>query len=385
MAIKKTKTHRGIFPNTEPQGSEPLSENREFCFFAKPRWKKLTEYEKLILYAQPNPDWIPGGLDWGDTPARFSGGRDTWGNYFTEMRCQDWYAFRDPHRRWQYPYVSEKADEWRNLQRRLGAYADMREWERMNPWWRDEVVGKIWAAFLHHEYGVFNAMSSVCRDVLSDIIRAATCTGAFDLLDNSQMIHMQRLFLSKIFPDTFKADIDLGKDVWRSSEIYAPTIGLVDELWDKTSDHCEILFALFMVHLPLFGRVVRNEFVERYAGFFGDTLIGLFVPDMNRAQRVARDWNFDLFHNVFFGDPEFGPMNQKIMQLWLNRWLPKTLACVRAFKPVFDLPQIQSARQAMGGATIDARFADLLAEWKETHLDPMGITVDLDAAKKAVA
>ncbi len=385
MPIKKTKVRRGIFPDTEPQESEPLSEDRNYVYFAKPRWKKLTEYERLILYAQPNPDWIPGGLDWGDTPAKFSGGRDTWGNYFTEMRCQDWYAFRDPHRRWQYPYVSEKADEWRSLQRRLAAYAELREWEVMNPWWRDEIIGKIWAAFLHHEYGVFNSMSSVCRDVLSDIIRTATCSGAFDLLDNSQMIHMQRLFLAKILPDTFNPEIGLGKEAWQSSDLYAPAIKLVDELWDETSDHCEIMFALFMIHQPLFSRVVRNELMERHAGFFGDTLTSLFLPDMSRAHRVAMDWNFDLFHNIFAGDPEFGPMNLKIMQLWLERWLPKTLECVHAFKDVFELPEIKAARVAMGAAPIDERFATLLADWQEKYLDPIGLEMDLNAAKKAAA
>jgi len=69
MALKKVEIKRGIFPDHKPQPAQELSSQREFTFFAKPRWKKLTEYEKLLLYAQPNPDWIPGGLDWGDWPS----------------------------------------------------------------------------------------------------------------------------------------------------------------------------------------------------------------------------------------------------------------------------------------------------------------------------
>jgi len=384
MAIKKVAPRRGIYPDHDPQG-EPLPGNRELVYFAKPRKKKLSEYEKLILYAQPNPEWVPGGLDWGDYPSKFTGGRDTWGNYFTELKCQDWFAFRDPHRRWQYPYVSEKADEWRSLQRRLSSYAEMKAWTSIDDWWRDEILTKVWGGFLHHEYGVFNAMSSVCRDVLSDIIRAATCTGAFDLLDNSQMIQMQRLYLSKLLPDQFKADVDSTRELWEKGDIYAPAIKLVDELWDETSDHGEILFVIYMVHEALYGRYVREIFMENHAGLFGDSLTGLFLPDMKRADQVARDWSFDLFHNILGNDPEFGPMNRKIMQAWLDRWLPKTLACVQAFGAVFEMPEIKKAREAVGLEKQEDRFASLLEDWKKKFLDPIELQVDLQKAKQLAA
>lgn len=381
MAIKKVAPRRGIYPDYDPQG-EVLPGKRELVYFAKPRGKKLTEYEKLTLYAQPNPDWVPGGLDWGDYPSKFTGGRDTWGNYFTELKCQDWFAFRDPSRRWQYPYVSEKADEWRTLQRRLNSYAEMRSWESIDPWWCDEILTKVWGGFLHHEYGVFNAMSSVCRDVLSDIIRTATCTAAFDLLDNSQMIQMQRLYLSKLMPDSFKADCDSSKEMWEKDAIYAPAIKMVDELWDRTSDHGEIMFVIFMMHEALYGRFVREIFMASYAPLFGDTLSALFLPDMKRADQISRNWNFDFFHNILGNDPEFGPMNRKIMQAWLDRWLPKTLACVQAFQAVFDKPEIKKARDGLNIESPESRFETILEDWKTKYLDPVELQVDLAQAKK---
>ena len=44
----------------------------------------------------PNPDWIAGGLDWGDWTQKFHGGRPSWGNESTELRTTDWYRHRDP-------------------------------------------------------------------------------------------------------------------------------------------------------------------------------------------------------------------------------------------------------------------------------------------------
>jgi methane monooxygenase component A beta chain len=43
-------------------------------YFVKPRGRRLSEYEILCCYTQPTPDWIPGGLDWGDWTQKFHGG-----------------------------------------------------------------------------------------------------------------------------------------------------------------------------------------------------------------------------------------------------------------------------------------------------------------------
>jgi len=382
MALKKIEIKRGIFPDSKPQPGQELSSQREFTFFAKPRWKKLTEYEKLLLYAQPNPDWIPGGLDWGDWPQRFPGGRDVWGNYFTELRCQDWYAFRDPAKRWQFVYVSEKGDEWRVLRRRLAAYADLELWRSIAPWWRDEILGRVWGAFLHHEYGVFNTLSSVARDALSDVIRTAVSTAAFDKLDNAQMIQMEKLFLAKLMPEGFNADIEHAKNFWLTSPLYAPALNLIEEVWSEVPDHCEVLFAMFMIHDPLYGVCVRNEFMEKTCGIFGDTLTHLFLPDMDRAFRVARDWNFDLFHNILGNDPEFGTYNKKIMQVWLDRWLPKTCEAVRAFQEIYDRRETKAALEHAPLEKITPRLHRVIAKWHDAYIQPLGLKVDIDAVKK---
>ena len=118
MAIAST-TKRGL---TDPGKAavilaaipdHDLDTQRRMNYFVTPRWKRLSEYEILTLYTQPNPDWIAGGLDWGDWTQKFHGGRPSWGNESTELRTTDWYRHRDPDRRWHAPYVKDKAEEWR--------------------------------------------------------------------------------------------------------------------------------------------------------------------------------------------------------------------------------------------------------------------------------
>lgn len=100
-----------------------LDTQRKYHYFIQPRWKRLSEYEQLSCYAQPNPDWIAGGLDWGDWTQKFHGGRPSWGDESTELRTTDWYRHRDPARRWHAPYVKDKSEEARYTQRFLAAYS----------------------------------------------------------------------------------------------------------------------------------------------------------------------------------------------------------------------------------------------------------------------
>ena len=94
-------TRRGL---TDPERAaaiiadipEPIDTQRRMNYFVTPRGKRLSEYEILSLYTQPNPDWIAGGLDWGDWTQKFHGGRPSWGNESTELRTTDWYRHRDP-------------------------------------------------------------------------------------------------------------------------------------------------------------------------------------------------------------------------------------------------------------------------------------------------
>ncbi len=101
-----TVTKRGL---TDPERAaiiakaipdHALDTQRKYTYFIQPRWKRLSEYEQLSIYAQPNPDWIAGGLDWGDWTQKFHGGRPSWGNESTELRTGDWFRHRDPARRW---------------------------------------------------------------------------------------------------------------------------------------------------------------------------------------------------------------------------------------------------------------------------------------------
>src|SRR2546423_15528255 len=90
---------------------EPFESRRTMNYFANPYRKRISEYEKVLLYAQPSPDWIPGGLGLGGWTGKFAGGGGAWENYFTEAQKSDWVAFPDPGTSQEPPTMTEKAEE----------------------------------------------------------------------------------------------------------------------------------------------------------------------------------------------------------------------------------------------------------------------------------
>ena len=141
-----------------------LEERRTPLSFANPYGPRISEYEQVLLYNQPNPDWIAGGLGVGGWSLSFPGGRGTWENYFTEAKTSDWYVFRDPEGRWQRPYVSEKADEWREFQRLVATAAKRRLHKSLDPEWTSKVLSGHLGALALHDYGVFMALAAPIRD-----------------------------------------------------------------------------------------------------------------------------------------------------------------------------------------------------------------------------
>ena len=306
---------------------EPFETRRTMGYYANPYRKRISEYEKVLLYAQPNPDWIPGGLGLGGWTGKFAGGRGAWENYFTEARCSDWFAFRDPGSRWEQPYVKEKAEEWRDAQRFMDSSASEHIHDQIDTEWASEMITRYLGAFINHEYGLFMAHASVVRDTFTDVLRVAVGTGGLDHLDTAQMIQAERMFLSQIRDDVVE-DIAPAKAAWLEDPALQGARTVVEKLWGESYDPVETLFGMYMVYEPLFGKFARRELFHHHAGLHGDYFTPRTMWSTLRAGDAAARWNFDLFERVLAGDPTYAAYNVKVMKMWAETWVPLTLAAM---------------------------------------------------------
>ena len=352
---------------------EPFESRRTMNYFANPYRKRISEYEKVLLYAQPNPDWIAGGLGLGGWTGLFAGGRGNWENYFTEARSSDWFAFRDPGSRWEQPYVKEKAEEWRETQRFMDSSAAERLHDDIDPEWADVIVNRYLGAFVHHDYGLFMAHASVVRDTFTDVLRVAAGTGALDHLDTAQMIQAERMFLAQVRHDVTE-DIAPAKETWTGAPELRGARTVVERLWGESYDPVETLFGLYMIYEPLFGRFARRELFHHHAGLHGDHFTPRTMWSALRAGDAASRWIFDLFERVLTGDPNFAAYNVKVMRMWAETWLPLTLSAMADLVPLWETTG--RLRAAGSGA---ARAAErVVGEWVAAYAPVFGCEASVD-------
>ena len=346
---------------------EPFESRRTMNYFANPYLKRISEYEKVLLYAQPNPDWIAGGLGLGGWTGKFAGGRGNWENYFTEARSSDWFAFRDPGSRWEQPYVKEKAEEWRDTQRFMTASASEKLHDDIDPEWVNPMITKYLGGFVHHEYGLFMAHASVVRDTFTDMLRVAAGTGALDHLDTAQMIQAEKMYLAQVRADVSE-DIAPSKEAWLTDPVFAGARAVVEGLWADSYDAIETLFGLYMVYEPLFGRFARRELFYRHAALHGDHYTPQTMWSTLRAGEAAARWTFDLFERVLAGDPQFGAYNVKVMKMWAEKWIPLTLTAMSDLTPLWEMTD----RMRTGSRGPQIAAERVVAEWMESYAPVFG-------------
>ena len=373
-------TRRGL---TDPERAaaiiadipEPIDTQRRMNYFVTPRGKRLSEYEILSLYTQPNPDWIAGGLDWGDWTQKFHGGRPSWGNKSTELRTTDWHRHRDPYRRWHAPYVKDKAEEWRYTERFVEAYSAEGAVRSIDTFWRDEMLNKYWGAFLFNEYGLFNAHSSVMRDCLSDVIRQTAGCAGFDKIDIAQMIQLERTLLSKLVPG-FPESTDEPKKVWLSDPVYKSARAAVEEVWQGIQDWNEILWGVHAVYNSIFGQFVRREFFGRMAAHYGDNLTPFFLAQSQTYFQINRAGIQDLYLTCLANDPAFAGHNRRWLRTWTYKWLSKTVEAMRDFMGIYA--KVDKVQGVSDAAAVTATVRRVLADWTEDYANGIDFKIDLD-------
>ncbi|QNJ96530.1 toluene hydroxylase (plasmid) [Mycolicibacterium fluoranthenivorans] len=361
---------------------EPLETRRTSQWYAKPYRRRISEYESLLLYAQASPDWIPGGLGFGAFHNKFAGGRAAWENYTTEAKSSDWFVFRDPSGRGQPTYVAQKAEENEEAGRMFSAYADQGMYRDLDREWTFDVIAPAFGAYAHHEYGLFGALvGAPARDVFTDVLRQAVITGAIDHLDNAEMIQAEKVFLSKNV-DGFSEDVAPAREFWLSDPAYHGARGIVERLWGDVYDHIEILFATFMVHGPLFGRFARQQFFHRMAPMHGDQLTPAIMWPTITAADINANWAFELFGHALGQDPKFGEHNRALMRLWARDWMPKSVAAMAEFAPMFS--RTSTLRSHASTETVNEAATIVIGDWARRYAPIFGLEADVDDLVKSV-
>lgn len=357
---------------------EPFEKDRTFVPFSPPSGRRITEYEAVMLHAQNSNDTIAGSQEVGTSVMKWPGGRPNYSIESTEVNSTNWYAFRDPEKRWFFPYVKNKTEEGRFTDRYFKAYSAAGDIRLMNSDWRHQVLDKLYGAYLFNEYGLFNAHASIVNTALSDLIRTFTAQIGFDKNDAAQMIQMQRVFLSKLDED-FDPDLAEAKDMWMNDPMWQGARSTVQELWQETMDWVEGIWACHAVYDAIFGQYVRREVFQRVAPAYGDTLTPWVTAQASTYHQNAMNGTDALVHEMLLKDSKYGVHNKRWLQIWTEKWLMKSVDSLTGFVSGYQAHAPYQIEGITDKESVRASVQRVFDDWKVAVADRIEFDVDVDA------
>jgi hypothetical protein len=213
-----------------------------------------------------------------------------------------------------------------------------------------------------------------------DTLRAAVVSSALDFLDNAQVIQAEKVYLAQVSPHA-RADVAPPKERWNGHPAWRGARAVIERLWGQTYDHIEILFALHVLHEPLFGRLARHELFTRQAGLHGDLLTPRVLAYSARAADAARGWIVELFARTLTGDPVFGRYNRQLMRYWAEQWLPLELDALREAAALW---RVTARLGTQGEVAFDRAVRRVVQDWAQTFAPLFDDGVDVEALIRGV-
>lgn len=329
---------------------------RDFNYI-KPRKRRLSEYEAVSCYTQPDPS-VFDRQGWYLLTAE---GRAAWRPESTRLQHPHWFDFRDPSGLWQRYYVKLQAEQERSIERNVEDAAIAGTLREFNAAWLNEIIGvhyRVWSFF---EYGLFRAFSRAQREALSDTLGNALCFEAVDRIRHAQSTV---LYLMELEAQIEGFKDHASKDHWLGDPTYQPLRKLV-ELLMVTDDWAEIAFAVNLIIDPIATEIGVGRLVRYHAPAHGDPVTPMIILTTERDRRRNQAWTEELVRMTTAPDLPSAESNRKVLRSWIDRWTPLADAAAKALAPVYD-------RLAVRSGSIDEDLA--VAKRAQTNiLDGLGL------------
>jgi Methane/Phenol/Toluene Hydroxylase len=300
---------------------------RDFNYI-KSRKRRLSEYEAVSCYTQPDPK-VFDRQGWYLLTAE---GRAAWRPESTHLHHPHWFDFRDPSGLWQRYYVKLQAEQERSIERSVEDAAIAGILREFDSVWLNEMIGihyRVWSFF---EYGLFRAFSRAQREALSDTLGNALCFEAVDRIRHAQS--------TVLYLMEFEAQVEgfkdhASKDHWLGDPIYQPLRRLV-ELLMVTDDWAEIAFAVNLVIDPITTEIGISRLIRHHAPAHGDPTTPMIILTTERDRRRNQAWTEELVRMTTATSLPSAGNNRIIFRSWIERWTPLAIAAAKAFASVYD-------------------------------------------------
>jgi propane monooxygenase small subunit len=330
------------------------SDSRSYNYFT-PKRRRASKYEDVTVDVQPDPEkyltqgWI---LGWANGDIGYD---PNW----TQVKSSDWHRFRDPNEEWEQTVYINNANSVRQVTHNIENAKSENLFQDWKESWLD-ILARHLTTWAHADQGLgMYVFMPAQRAAMSNMHNNAIAVNCMHKLRTAQDIMLYNLELSEQFPDTF--DGTAHKDVWMEDPAWQGVRENVERIMNA-KDWAETTFAANIVFEPLVGELFRSQFAMRFAPAHGDSLtasiIGVSGREFNdRDLAYTKDMMRDMLEDEVHGED-----NKQLMQEWLERWVPYSLAAARGMEPIWSEPEVTPIQFEQSFERVKSRFEDIISE-----------------------
>ena len=279
--------------------------------YITPAGRRLTEYEAVTCYTQASVHG--GGLqEPGDFLLR-PDGRPMYDPASTALRCDDWFAFRDPSQMWHRPYYVVQSEAEKSIERVTQVALESGTIDALDRDWVTQGVLRGYGPFGHLEYGLFKALNPAVRESLSDLFNAALDFNAGDKLRHAQAISILGLDLET----ALGCNATVGRAEWLDGAAWQPVRHLIEEVIAIT-DWCETIVAVNLAVEPLLADPLRRVLFTMVAAHHGDFITPHIAGTATADWQRNAAWTQAFVTLMLDGPGTDG--NEAILAEWVGAW-----------------------------------------------------------------
>jgi propane monooxygenase small subunit len=352
---------------------------RRYNYFV-PAKRKQTHYEDVTVEVQPDPrhylsqGWIYGFADgavgyplnwtklkaWGvDDPPPVRGVGTGGGGEGLDWPAHGWHEFRDPNEEWEQTIYRYNANVVRQINQNIENARNAKAFDQWNSNWIRFVERSV-GAWMHVEHilGLY-VFAANERSAPTNMHNTAMAVNSAHKIRFAQDLALYNLTLSEEMA-TFNGAAHL--QAWNDDPEWQGVRELTEALTAIEDDWGEAIFATNIVFEPLVGELFRSGLVMQAAPGNGDfvtpTVIG--AGEYDYAQRDLA-WSKVCFAPLVH-DREFADHNRRLMQGWLESWVPRALNAARSLQPLWSQPDSLPPRFEDSLDRAKHRFAGILTD-----------------------
>ena len=330
------------------------SDSRTYNYFT-PQRRRASKYEDVTVDVQPDPEkyltqgWI---LGWANGDVGYD---PSW----TKVKSSDWHRFRDPNEEWERTYYINNSNSVRQVTQNIENAKSENVFQDWKHSWID-ILARHVTTWAHADQGLgMYVFMPAQRAAMSNMHNNAISVNCMHKLRTAQDILLYNLELSELLPDTF--DGTAHKDAWMEDPAWQGVRENVERIMNA-KDWAETTFAANIVFEPLVGELFRSQFVMRFAPAHGDflspSLIGVSEREFNdRDLAYTKDMMRDMLEDEVHGED-----NKQLMQEWLERWVPYSLAAARGLEPIWSETEVKPIQFEQSFERVKSRFGGIISE-----------------------